>query len=85
MKLARDPKYIGSDQLGMTVVLHTWGRDLNYHLICTSLCQVVRSVSQGSCGFSSRADFLVPVLALSKLYRAKYEAIMKRLGLAGPD
>ncbi len=81
MKLARDPKYIGSDQLGMTAVLHTWGRDLNYH---PHLHFIVPGGALSRSGFhwlSSRADFLVPVLALSKLYRAKYKAIMKRLGL----
>jgi len=29
--LAKDPKYIGSPNIGATGVLHTWGRDLNYH------------------------------------------------------
>jgi len=29
--LASDPKYIGSSNIGATGVLHTWGRDLNYH------------------------------------------------------
>lgn len=29
VKLAKDPKYLGSGNLGMTGVLHTWGRDLN--------------------------------------------------------
>ena len=30
-KLAEDPKYLGSGKVGATAVLHTWGRDLNYH------------------------------------------------------
>ncbi|MDZ4851115.1 MAG: transposase zinc-binding domain-containing protein [Pirellulaceae bacterium] len=30
-KLAKDPKYIGSSKLGIPGVLHTRGRDLNYH------------------------------------------------------
>jgi len=31
VKLAKDPKYIGSGKLGMTGVLHTWGRHVGYH------------------------------------------------------
>ena len=31
MILATDPKYVGSSNVGITGVLHTWGRDLNYH------------------------------------------------------
>lgn len=29
--LARDDKYLGSGNIGATAVLHTWGRDMNYH------------------------------------------------------
>ncbi len=30
-KLARDPRHIGADKPGFTGVLHTWGRQLQYH------------------------------------------------------
>jgi hypothetical protein len=30
-KLAQDPKYIGGDMPGFFRVLHTWGRQLQYH------------------------------------------------------
>ncbi len=30
-KLARDPRFIGGDQTGFFGVLHTWGRQLQYH------------------------------------------------------
>jgi hypothetical protein len=30
-ELAENPKHIGSGRLGMTAVLHTWGRNLSYH------------------------------------------------------
>ncbi|HUP79471.1 MAG TPA: transposase [Pirellula sp.] len=35
----------------------------------------------GKSWLSSRVDFLIPVLAASVLFRAKYKAIMQRLGL----
>lgn len=81
MKLAKDPKYIGSKQVGMTGVLHTWGRDLNYHPHVHFL------VPGGAIGkdkvswLPSRADFLIPVMAASKIFRAKFRSLMIRCGL----
>ncbi len=37
--------------------------------------------ADGKSWLSSRVDFLIPVLAASILFRAKYKAIMERLGL----
>lgn len=31
IKLAQDPRYLGSSRLGFTGVLHTWGRSLTFH------------------------------------------------------
>jgi hypothetical protein len=62
-------------------VLHTWGRDLNYH---PHLHFIVPGGAVGAdrkSWLSSRVDFLIPVLAASILFRAKYKAIMDRLGL----
>jgi hypothetical protein len=38
--------------------------------------------ADGVSWLSSRVDFLIPVLAASVVFRAKYRAIMRRLGLA---
>ncbi len=67
MKLARAPKYIGSDKLGMTAVLHTWGRDLNYHPHLHFIVPVVRSASQDSSALKPRG-FPGAGAALSKLF-----------------
>lgn len=81
MVLAKDPKYIGSDQIGMTGVLHTWGRDLNYHLHVHFIVPGGAISKSGTEWLSSGVNYFVPVLALSKLYRGKYKALMKRCGL----
>ncbi len=81
LQLARDPKYIGSDRLGMTGVLHTWGRDLNYHPSRALHRSRGALSSSGTQWLSSRIDFLVPVLALSKIYRAKFKELMNSCGL----
>jgi hypothetical protein len=79
--LAKDDKYLGSDNIGATAVLHTWGRDMNYH---PHVHMIVPGGAISACGtrwLSSRVDFLVPVLALSKLFRAKFKHLMHQFGL----
>lgn len=81
MVLAKDRKYIGSDQIGMTGVLHTWGRDLNYHPHVHFIVPGGAISKSGTEWLSSRVNYFVPVLALSTLYRGKYKALMRRSGL----
>lgn len=80
--LAKDPKYIGSPNIGVTGVLHTWGRDLNYHPHLHFIVPGGAIGLDGKSWLSSRVDFLIPVLAASILFRAKYKAIMNRLGFS---
>ncbi len=81
VKLAKDPRFIGSGNIGMTGVLHTWGRDLNYHPHVHFIVPGGAISKSGTEWLSSRSDFFVPVLALSKIYRAKYKELMRRCGL----
>ena len=80
-KLARDPKYLGSDRLGMTGVLHTWGRDVGYHPHLHFIVPGGALSSDGLRWLASRSEFFIPVLAASPIFRAKYQAEMKRAGL----
>ena len=79
--LAKDPKYIGSPNIGATGVLHTWGRDLNYHPHLHFIVPGGAIGLDGKSWLSSRVDFLIPILAASPIFRAKFKAIMERLGL----
>lgn len=79
--LAQDPKYLGSSKLGMTGVLHTWGRDLNYHPHVHFIVPGGAISSSGTEWLSTRTDYFVPVLALSKIFRAKYKQLMEQYGL----
>ncbi len=79
--LAADPKYVGTPRCGFFGVLHTWGRTLDYH---PHIHYVVPGggISQGgSQWLASRADFFVPVKALSILFRAKFRDALDRAGL----
>lgn len=79
--LAKDPHYLGSDKLGATAVLHTWGRDLNYHPHVHMIVPGGAISPAGTQWTSSRVDYLVPVLALSKIFRAKFKQLMQQCGL----
>ncbi len=59
-------------QLGVTAVLHTWSQTLidHYHLHC--IVSGGGPALDGSRWISSRADYLFPVRALSKVFRAKF-------------
>jgi hypothetical protein len=79
--LAADPKFVGTDRLGFFGVLHTWGRTLDYHPHVHYVVPGGGLSADGSCWLPSRADFLVPVQALSIVFRAKFRDILEREGL----
>lgn len=79
--LAKDNKYLGSGNIGATAVLHTWGRDMNYHPHIHMIVPGGGLSATGTEWLPSRVDFLVPVLALSKIFRAKFKHLMQECGL----
>ena len=79
--LAADPKYVGTDRLGFFDVLHTWCRTLEYHPRVHYVVPGGGLNADGTQWLSSRADFLVPVKALSILFRAKFRDRLRDEGL----
>ena len=80
-ELAANPKHIGSGRLGMTAVLHTWGRNLSYHPHTHFIVPGGALSSDGTAWLPSSENFLVPVKAASVLFRAKFRAAMETCGL----
>jgi hypothetical protein len=78
-QLAQDPRFVGA-RLGMVGVLHTWTRQLLYH---PHLHFIVTGggITDNGCWRSSRKDFLVPVKALSPIFRAKFRDALKQTEL----
>jgi len=76
--LAANPKFVGTDRLGFFGVLHTWGRTLEYHPRVHYVVPGGGIDEIGGRWLLSRADFLVPVEALSFLFRAKFRDILAR-------
>lgn len=82
-KLAVDPKHIGSRRCGFFGVLHTWGRTLEYHPHVHYVVPGGAVSDDGTGWLPSRADFFLPVRALSIVFRAKFRDVMKQAGLYG--
>ena len=72
LQLAQDPRFVGA-RLGMVGVLHTWTRQLLYHPHVHFIVTGGGLTDDGRWR-ASRPDFLVPVKALSKIFRAKFRA-----------
>ncbi|MEA3272564.1 MAG: IS91 family transposase [Patescibacteria group bacterium] len=75
--LLGDPKYAGG-KAGFIGVLHTWTRQLMYHphihfIVPAGAFDVVRNQWK-----SAKYDFLIPVLALSKLYRRNFQQELEK-------
>jgi hypothetical protein len=81
-QLARDPRFVGGT-LGLVGVLHTWARDLSYHPHVHYLVPAGGLAEDGHTWRPARKNFLLPVKALSKLFRAKVrDALSKTDGFA---
>jgi Putative transposase/Transposase zinc-binding domain len=79
--LAREERFMGTDLPGFTGVLHTWGRQLQFHPHIHYIVAGGGLSRDRSHWLPSRADFYVPVKALSPIYRAKYREEMRHAGL----
>lgn len=85
LTLGRDPRRMGG-LLGVTAVLHTWKRDLQFH---PHLHCIVTggALDLGSDGVPRWIDvgreYLLPVKVLSKLFRGKFTAGLERLQAKG--
>lgn len=72
--LAHDPRFIGG-QIGMVGVLHTWGRTLTFHPHVHYL--IPAGGWDGQTWLVAREDFLLPVKALSPIFRAKFRDALR--------
>ena len=76
LKLAQDPRFIGA-RPGMVGVLHTWTRQLLYHPHVHYIVTGGGLTSDGR-WLAARKDFLLPVKALSLIFRAKFRDQLKK-------
>jgi Putative transposase/Transposase zinc-binding domain len=79
-EVAADPKYLGA-QVGLLLVLHTWGQNLHLHPHVHGLvtagglsCDASGQLEAGPRWVSCRPGFFLPVRVLSRVYRGKFVA-----------
>jgi len=75
-QLAQQPRWIGG-QLGMLGVLHTWGRNLAYHPHIHYLVPGGGWKDTEKRWVPARQDFLLPVRALSRVFRGKLQQALR--------
>jgi len=75
--LSLDPRFVGG-QIGMVGVLHTWGRKLTYHPHVHFLVPAVGLAADGQAKLVARKNFLLPVKALSRIFRAKFRDALRK-------
>ena len=75
-QLAEDPRFIGG-QIGMIGVLQTWGRNLIYHPHIHYVVPAGGLAKDGETWLSARQGFLLPVRALSRIFRGKMKAALR--------
>ena len=84
-KLAKDPRFVGCDTAGFTGILHTWSRTLIYHPHVHFIVPGGGLAKDGTEWKPSGAAFFVHAKPLSKIYRAKFIALLKKEGLEVPS
>lgn len=79
-RLALDPRHLGA-RIGVLAVLHTWTRTLVYHPHVHCLVPAGGLAPDGDRWIDANPRFLVPVRALSMLFRARFQTLLRRTDL----
>jgi len=74
IEFGENPRWLGGE-LGLTLVLHTWGQTLSQHLHVHALVSGGALAPDGH-WIHPRGGFLFPVKALSKVFRGKFLAAL---------
>jgi Putative transposase len=80
-RLAQEERFIGTNLPGFTGILHTWGRQLQYHPHIHYIVPGGGLSADRTTWRPSGANFYVPVKALSPIYRALFKEAMDQAGL----
>jgi hypothetical protein len=82
--LARDPKWLGAKvQPGVTAVLHTWTRKLEFHPHAHCIVTGGGLALDGSRWVAAKPDSLFPVRVLGALFRGKFLAALEEANREG--
>ena len=79
--IAADPRHLGAE-VGMTMVLHTWGQTLTYHPHVHVIIPGGGLSPDGNTWIACRPGFFLPVKVLQRLYRRLF---LQKLSAAHAD
>jgi Putative transposase/Transposase zinc-binding domain len=79
--LCANPQFALADTPGFFGVLHTWGRELQFHPHIHYLVPGGALSSKDGAWQPASSGFYLPVRALSRLYRAKFRDLIAQAGL----
>jgi len=82
LAIAADPKRLGA-KIGITAVLHTWGSAMTHHPHVHMIVPGGGLSEDGKRWIAARADFLVHVNVLARLFRGKMLAMLSDAHAAG--
>jgi Putative transposase/Transposase zinc-binding domain len=78
MEVAADPKHLGAE-IGFLSVLHTWGQNLQHHPHVHCVIPAGGLAFDHSRWIRAPGRFFLPVRVLSRVFRGKFTAGLKRL------
>jgi Putative transposase/Transposase zinc-binding domain len=77
LQVARDPRHLGA-QIGFFSVLHTWDQKLQHHPHVHCVLPAGGLSSDHTRWITPRYSFFLPVKVLSRVFRGKFVAALKR-------
>ena len=77
LAFGRDPRWLGGE-IGVTLVLHTWGQNLGQHVHVHGLVTAGGLAPGGDRWLPAKRRFLFPVRALARVFRGKYLELLAR-------
>jgi hypothetical protein len=82
LDFGRNPRWLGGE-LGVTMVLHTWGQRLDQHIHVHCVVTGGALSEDGERWIAAKPGFLFPVRALSAVFRGKYLDALARAHQGG--
>ena len=82
LEVAADPKHLGAE-IGFLSVLHTWGQNLLHHPHVHCVVPAGGISPDGTRWVRCRKGFFLPVRILSRVFRGKFVAGLKRAAAGG--
>jgi hypothetical protein len=76
-QIATDPKHLGAE-IGFLAILHTWGQNLQHHPHVHCVVPGGGLAPDGSRWIACRPGFFLPVRVLSRVFRGKFLALLRR-------